>query len=114
MTRLLVRFAAGGALGAFAAFGWRDAAMREQVARGGEWLCDTTVGLLGGLFGAARPAAPQEDRGATMDQAVDLARRLSQPGLTRPRFTWLDPAEIFRRRATTPGSRGAGTVPWLP
>ncbi|MCU0971855.1 MAG: hypothetical protein MUF57_08750, partial [Gammaproteobacteria bacterium] len=53
----LVPFAAGAALGAVAVYGWRDAAMREQFARGGEWLYDTTVGLLGGLLGVAKPAA---------------------------------------------------------
>jgi hypothetical protein len=53
----LVPFAAGVAVGAVAIYGWRDPAMREQFARGGEWLYDTTVGLLGGLLGVARPAA---------------------------------------------------------
>jgi formylmethanofuran:tetrahydromethanopterin formyltransferase len=68
----LVPFAAGVAIGAVALYGWRDPAMRQQFARGGEWLYDTTVGLMGGLLGVARPAA--EAAAGAAAEAVEQVR----------------------------------------
>jgi hypothetical protein len=51
----LVPFAAGAAIGAAAIYGWKDPELRDQFSKGGQWLYDTTAGLLGSMFGVVKP-----------------------------------------------------------
>ena len=83
----LIPFAAGIAVGALAAYGYKDATVREMAGKGAQWLSDSAAGIyesvagaLSGAFGsgvvsaegpAARIVADQES--AAADQPTDPA-----------------------------------------